>query len=108
MQQPDAETIKQELVRAYMVTFSSAEGQVVLADLQAVYGGSSITSDFNPNRTMVLEGARLVYLKILEMIDQGRMYGAGADTRLVTTDDYNPEFDSEPEERQRPIFRFEG
>lgn len=109
MDNSETEKQRQEIARAYMVAFGSPEGQVVLDDLRTLYSGSSITTDFNPNRTMVLEGCRLVLLKIVEMLETGKMYASGSDTRTVTTNDSDTQYDGESDqERVRPIYRFES
>lgn len=68
MQKPQSNDELERLKHAYLVTFSSEAGKVVLADLHATYSGTALSRG-DPYSTHYNVGAQDVIKAIQSMID---------------------------------------
>lgn len=79
-----------KLIDQFVRCFESAEGKVVLGYLKSKYQdrssvvGYADSRLFDPYRTLVAEGCRLVYLHIKELIEEGLNARSG---KRVNSDD---------------------
>jgi|TARA_Y100001951_G_scaffold100662_1_gene104422 hypothetical protein len=64
------EDIIKEIKQAYMITFSSKEGKIVLEDLEKRTGVHNTTFDKDPYVSANLEGMRAVTLFIKQMLEE--------------------------------------
>lgn len=78
---------KTKLLAAYLAWWESDNGKLVLADLkQAYHDRCSVAVDFDPNRALVTEACRSVYLGIVNMVKEARKHAAGNDRTEYESD----------------------
>ena len=69
---PSDEDILKQLKQDYRITFSSKEGERVLADIQSAYYHRGSYSKNDPHETSYREGQRSVIIRIINLMKEDK------------------------------------